>query len=1025
MLGALEVEGEAGPVAVGGFRVRTLLALLALEAGHTVTAERLIDALWPGDPPANAANALQTLVRRLRAALRPAEAVESRPGGYVLAIPADDVDALRFGRLARQDPEAALALWRGPALTGFTSVPHLANVAASLEDERLSAVESLLLRGRTAGLDLLAEVAANPLRERLAALAMRALAADGRQADALALFERTRARLADELGVDPGPDLRAAHLSVLAGEPAHHDPVRQAVPEGNGALPRSNLRRPLTSFIGREDELSQLTGLLGEARMVTIVGPGGAGKTRLATEAALRMTPGWIVELAPVTDPDGVPAAVLDALGLREAVPSLHPDSTWRPDGPLARVAEVLGQHRAVIVLDNCEHLIGTVATLAESLLAGCPGLRVLATSREPLNVPGERLAPIPSLELPPVGGPPELAAGYPAVRLLLDRATNFALDAGNTDAVVSLCRRLDGMPLAIELAAARLRTMTARQLADRLDDRFRLLTGGSRTALPRQQTLRAVVEWSWDLLDGQERTLARRLAVFAGGAGLESVEAVCDATPDVLGALVDKSLVQVAGAHDGAGRYTMLETIRTYALERLSESGEEADYRRRHAVHLMELAERAVPELRTAAQLEHMERLTAERDNWAAALHWAHETGDVEIMLRLCAALTWFWWMGGYHQESAVWATKAMELAGNQPPEGLVRAYAACRFAYGVSLFGELVSDKGAMERLAAEMNELIDAAEREGPVHPLLLISRVVMAAASQQNEYAAELTRRYAESDDPWLAACARMIGPPGGHSEENLEQAAAIFRKLGDRWGLSEALLGLALRRAARGAPTDDLIAEAGSLTFEWVSPMERISTLTRLASLRVQAGDLEGAAADLARCRSMADADTPVFALIQLGLAESGLASARGDLAGARAGFEEMITLVVDAPPVPQFVAAVHEGYGRVLAELGDVGPALEQHRIALGKLGDNPDPPMLSTVLAGFALAEQAAGDAERAAVLFGASAAVEPADQAPATLAGAESARQALGSERFELLYGQGRAMTRAEVYDLIGSTR
>ncbi|MFI6601939.1 BTAD domain-containing putative transcriptional regulator [Nonomuraea sp. NPDC050536] len=1037
MLGALEVEGETGPVAVGGFRVRTLLALLALEAGRTVTAERLIDALWPGEPPANAANALQTLVRRLRAALRPAEVVRSRPGGYVLAVPADDVDALRFGRLARQDPEAALALWRGPALAGLTSVPHLANVAASLEDERLSAVESLLQQGRTAGLDLLAEVAAHPLRERLAALAMRALAADGRQADALALFERTRARLADELGVDPGPDLRDAHLSVLTGELPRHVPVRQAVPEPappeNGALPRSNLRRPLTSFIGREDELAQLTGLLGEARLVTIVGPGGAGKTRLATEAALRMTPGWIVELAPITDPGGLPAAVLDALGLREGLPSLHPDPTRQADGaparvvdgPLARVVDALGHHRAVIVLDNCEHLVDAAATLTESLLADCPGLRVLATSREPLNVPGERLAPIPSLELPPMGVPAELAVGYPAVRLLIDRAANFALDAGNTEAVVSLCRRLDGMPLAIELAAARLRTMTARQLADRLDDRFRLLTGGSRTALPRQQTLRAVVEWSWDLLDGQERTLARRLAVFAGGAGLESVEAVCDATPDVLGALVDKSLVQVAGVHDGGGRYTMLETIRAYALERLSESGEEAEYRRRHAVHLMELAERAVPELRTATQLEWMERLTAERDNWAAALHWAHETGDVEISLRLCAALNWFWWMGGYHQESAAWATRAMELAGNRPPEGLVRAYVACRFAYGVSLFGELVSDKGAMERLAAEMEELVDAAEREGPVHPLLLISRVVMASASGQDEYATELVGRYLESDDPWLAACARMIGPPGGRSEEGLEQAAAAFRKLGDRWGLSEALLGLAFMRAARGAPTDDLIAEAGSLTFEWVSPMERISSLTRLASLRVQAGDLEGAGADLARCRSMADADTPVFALIQLGLAECQLSRVRGDLAGAVAGFEEMIGLLVDAPPVPQFVAAVHTGYGRILAELGDGGQALEQHRIALDKLGDNPDLPMLSAVLAGFALAEQAAGDAERAAVLFGASAAVEPADQAPDTLAGAESARQTLGSERFERLYGRGGAMTREEVYELIGSTR
>ncbi|TMR26439.1 AfsR/SARP family transcriptional regulator, partial [Nonomuraea zeae] len=634
ILGPMEVEGDGGPVAVGGFRLRALLGVLAVDAGRTVTTERLIDALWPDAPPVNAANALQTLVRRLRVALRPHEVVQSRPGGYALAVPADSVDALLFRRLVRTPDgvDRALALWRGRALADLTAVQPLANVAAALEEERLSAVESRAeLRltapdrapARASGpvpagapadppadlaaelpVELLAELAANPLRERLAALAMRALAGSGRQAEALELFERTRRRLARELGVDPGPELRAAHLAVLSGEPRLTRAGDRQAPDGQrldgqrldgqrldgqrldrqgenghgrdgrvrGA--RGNVRPPRTSFIGREAELGRLTDLLARTRIVTLVGPGGAGKTRLATEMALKsdLDDAWLIELAPISDPADVPGAVRDALGLRDERPAYH-----RPEDvkdPVEQVAEALAGRPALLVLDNCEHLVNAAAVLAERLLTECPALRVLATSREPLSLPGEHLAPVPPLEPPPAGANPEQAGGYPSVRLLLDRAAaaspRFTLDDTNVAAVVSLCRRLDGMPLAIELAAARLRTMTPQQLADRIGDRFELLTGGSRTALPRQQTLRAVVEWSWDLLDERERVLARRLAVFAGGATLEAVESVCGSTADVLGALADKSLVQVSPA----GRYSMLETIRAYAAERLEEAG-------------------------------------------------------------------------------------------------------------------------------------------------------------------------------------------------------------------------------------------------------------------------------------------------------------------------------------------------------------------------------------------------------------------------------------------------------------------
>ncbi|MEU1727763.1 BTAD domain-containing putative transcriptional regulator [Nonomuraea sp. NPDC005692] len=1052
ILGPLEVEDDGGPVVVGGLRLRALLAVLALEAGRTVTAERLIDVLWPHEPPANAANALQTLVRRLRAALRPDEVIDSRPGGYALALPAEQVDALAFRRLAGEDADRALALWRGAALADLTSVPYLADAATALEQERLATVEARAERLLAAGrpVELAAEVTAHPLRERLVGLAMRGLAASGRQAEALELFERTRHRLADELGVDPGAELRAAHLAVLSAEPR---PV--AWPRSR---PKGNVRKPRTSFIGREAELGRLTGLLRHDRLVTLVGPGGAGKTRLATEAALRLAteprpeprpepraeaalqpstprtagePGgrraaaaWMVELASVSDPAGVPGAVLDALGLRDDRPGYRPPEAAKD--VVEQVAEALGERPALVVLDNCEHVVTAAAVLVERLLDECPELRVLATSREPLNVPGERLLPLPPLEPPPVGAGPAEAAVYPAVRLLVDRAAaarpSFAVDESNAAAVVALCRRLDGMPLAIELAAARLRTMTPRRLADRLDDRFRLLDGGSRTALPRQQTLRAVVEWSWDLLDERERVLARRLGVFADGATLEAVEEVCGGTADVLGALADKSLVRLSPE----GRYSMLETIRAYALERLAEADETAEYRDRHARHLLDLAERAVPELRTATQVEWIERLAAERDDFAAALRWLIDRRDAGPALRLCGALNWYWWMCGYRRESAVWARQALDLAGDTPPPGLAAAYTSCMFAYGVDVFGTISNDRAAMLELSGRMEELVERAVREGPVHPLLLISRAVMAAAAGQDERAAALIGDYAGSDDLWLSSAALMIGgrmQAGG--ERELERAVEGFRRLGDRWGLSEALLGLADLRAERGASTDDLIAETRSLTSQWVSDDESISTLIRVAQLRLRVDDLDGAGADLAMARSRVGEETSPWTLVLLGLGEAAYQAQRGDLDGSLAIYRDMDGVVAAAPRVPQLTAVYLTSYGRALARAGDLEAALARHRQALDVLGDvSPDRPLLSMTLAGFALAAQAAGDQERAAVLFGGASAVVPQDTSPDTTEGRAAARKALGDELFERRFAEGAALPPAELYSMVGST-
>src|SRR6266536_2527604 len=533
LLGPLEVRSQGRAVDVAGRRLRSLLAVLALQPGQVVAAERLIDLLWEeASPPADPTNALQALVSRLRRALEAASSGEwlaSRPSGYLLAVEPDQVDALRFERLCRDGHEAlaagrhlqaaatlreALDLWRGPPLA-----------------------------------DLAAEMFATANATRLEEL-----------------------RRGEEAILAQDPSLGAAPVAperVAPGPPAL---ARRG---------RSNLREPLTSFVGRKDELARILELLGQHRLVTLTGPGGVGKTRLSVEAARRLGRGldgggqangpgdaapdapdavWLVELAGLADGRLVALSVLGTLGLGER-PRLDSDgpphlAVGAADAP-DRLVAALERHRTLLVLDNCEHLAGPVATLAERLLAACPGVRVLTTSREPLRVPGEVRWPVPALPVPPSGlVRPEELASFAAARLFMERAAaaapGFAVgDGADATAVAEVCRRLDGLPLAIELAAARVGALPPRELAARLDDRFRLLTAGARTALPRQQTLRAVVDWSWELLEAPERAALRRLSVFVDGCTLDAAETVC-AGPDLpavevaeaIARLVDKSLV-------------------------------------------------------------------------------------------------------------------------------------------------------------------------------------------------------------------------------------------------------------------------------------------------------------------------------------------------------------------------------------------------------------------------------------------------------------------------------------------------
>jgi predicted ATPase/DNA-binding SARP family transcriptional activator len=658
MLGPFEVRMDDGVLAdVPGARLRGLLVALALESGHGVPKATLVDWIWGERPPSDAANALQRLVSRLRKAL-PEGLVEGLTDGYRLTVEPDAVDAVRFERLVGQarhdeDPRRvrllreALALWRGEAMqdVGLQDSAAFDAAVTRLEGLRLTAMEDRFDAEISLGhgAELVAEltdlVAVHPVRERLVAALMRALVAAGRNTDALLVYERMREALADALGVDPSPELSALHVALLRGELGRREENR-----------KTNLRAELTSFVGRDADAAAVRELIAEHRLVTLIGPGGSGKTRLATETARSLLGdfpdgAWLVELAAIGAVKGegevggdVAQSTLAALGLRDAMLGGVPNAELTD-----RLIAAIREREALLILDNCEHVIESAAGFAHRVLGECQRLRILATSREPLGITGEALWLVEPLALPEADASSGEIESSPAVQLLRDRAgavrKDLAVDARTLSAMVRVCRALDGMPLAIELAAARLRTMSIDQLAHRLDDRFRLLTGGSRTALPRHKTLRAVVDWSWELLTGAERMVLRRLSVFSGGASLEAAERVCAASTveqgavepeQVLGlltALAEKSLLLTEG--DSAPRYRMIGTIREYAGDRLAEAGESDQARHAHLAYFTELAETAEPHLRRAEQLEWLAALEAEHDNIGSAMRGALAAGE------------------------------------------------------------------------------------------------------------------------------------------------------------------------------------------------------------------------------------------------------------------------------------------------------------------------------------------------------------------------------------------------------------
>ncbi|MFK4245673.1 BTAD domain-containing putative transcriptional regulator [Micromonospora chokoriensis] len=883
-------------IPVGGPRLRALLALLLLDAGRVVSADRLIDGLYGEHPPRGAANALQSQVSRLRQTL-PAEQnpIEFHPAGYRLAVDPEDVDAYRFERRAEAGRRAlaggdwpraatvlreALELWRGPALA---DVPGAPAQAARLDELRLAAIEDRvdadLALGASAALvaELREFVVAHPLRERSRGQLMRALSALGRPAEALAEFEAARSTLAEQLGTDPSAELAAIHLAVLRGE--------------ESASTQRALPSQLTTFVGRDEELKRVGDLLGERRLVTLIGPGGAGKTRLAIEAAGRQD-GEVrfVELAGLADGSDVPQAVLTALGLRDAglrapaEPGRHPTD---------RLVEALAERRLLLVLDNCEHVIADAARLAARLLGACPALRVLATSREPLGLAGEALCPLSGLTVSPPGASARHADDCAAVRLFAQRAADvapdFTITPANVDTVLRICRTLDGLPLAIELAAARLRALTVAEVAARLDDRVRLLSMGSRAASPRHRTLRAVVEWSWDLLDDAERRLARRLTVFAGGATLEAAGQVCglpgDDFVEALTGLVDKSFVEMSG-----GRYRMLETVRAFCAERLADAGEADDQRRAHAAYFLEFAWTASDHLRRAEQLHWLRRLDAERDNLHAALRRATAAGDAADAAGMVAALSFYWWLRGMRGEGARLAADVLGLLGAEAPPGLREEYALC--VYNASLGGS-----GPLDSLGTQRS-VIRSLDRP-PRQPFLLyLSGISAGPPSGGSEHVNELMRelRRLVGSDVWINALgamgsgsAQMWSGRWDQAGTELEIALDGFRRAGDRWGSMITLGALGELAAWRDDPeaAGAHMDQAMRLAEELESVVDQADMLRTRGEIRLRAGDLAAARDDFAAALLLAQrSGAPEFvSAARLGLAQ--VARLSGDLAEAR------------------------------------------------------------------------------------------------------------------------------------------
>ncbi|MEU3449256.1 BTAD domain-containing putative transcriptional regulator [Streptomyces thermolilacinus] len=909
VLGPLAVwDAGERPVKVPEAKVRALLANLLAHGGGPVPADRLIEDLWAGNPPGGSANTLQTKVSQLRRVLGRDQVVRE-PAGYRLLLTGHEVDAARFQELAErarshQEPAVrrrlfadALALWRGPAYADVAEFLFARGEIARLEELRLTVVEEqaevrLTLGEHTALAAELGElVARHPLRERLRMAHMRALYRAGRQGDALQSFQELRSQLSEELGASPGPAISALHEAILRQEP------RLAAPAVTSLSCRTNLPTPLTPLVGRREAVGEVRARLSpgaHTRLVTLTGLGGVGKTRLAIAAARDMAERfadgvWLVELAGLgaaSTPDDIAERVITTLGLCDTA-ATEPDL----DDLVGWLCQAVADKHLLILLDNCEHLVEPVAVLAGAVLSAVPAGHLLVTSQEALGIPGEVVRPVPPLALPERTDP-EAVARSSAVELFVARAAaaapGFVLNADNAASVSAICRRLDGIPLALELVASRLRTLSPAELAASLDDRFAPPDVRLRGLPARQRTLRAMLDWSWQLLAVDERTVLRRLAVHADGCTLPSAEAVCsgpdlaaERVPDLLSRLVDRSLVVRE-----ADRFRLLESVAAYCAERLAEAGEEAAVRARFVRCHTELAERESERLRGPDQRRCLERLDAETVNLRRALDLAVSGHGAGYAVRLVNALTWYWFLRGRLTEARRSLQTALAADGEAAPAALVTARAwltgielrtSSAAAASVPAGGDPtagIDDPVLRARLQWFVGTGLTGHGRRRDGVRLVEASLAGARAAGD----------RWGEA-----AALVELAGQAPERGECHAELGAALFQEVGDRWGQLRATRSLALTAEHDGdhARTERLHREGLVVAEElglWTEVVEALTWLGRTAL----AGGHAGRAAELYERALSVSAERAysrgeVRAEIGLGLA----ARLRGDRNAAR------------------------------------------------------------------------------------------------------------------------------------------
>jgi predicted ATPase/DNA-binding SARP family transcriptional activator len=1010
LLGPIALVDDGRGVSVSGEKQRTLLALLALTPGEPLSVDALVDELWADAAPAEPTNALQARVSAVRKVVG-AERIRSTAAGYVLDVPADDVDACRFeqlveaGRDALDDGDHAVAaarldeaigLWSGDvALAGVPREGRLQLAAERLEDLLASAHEArvdadlALGRHERATTELRTLVARYPLRERMREQLMLALYRGGRQADALAAYQEARQTFIDELGLDPGPT-----LSALEGAILRHDPSLLPGPAARPTIPR-----PLTSFVGRTVELDGITAALADDRLVTVVGPGGVGKTRLATEVALRSeVASWWVALDGVDDSGGVLPAIAVALGVGE-----EQLEAW------------IGRQRMLLVLDNCEQVVGAVASVVENLLGRTSNLRVLATSREVLGIGGERVWALEGLSL------------EEATALFEARAPATVGDS----ALPSLCAELDGLPLAIELAAARTNVLPTAEIASRLSDRFSVLSQGGRNAVPRHQTLRALVDWSYELLFEDERLALAALSVFRNRFTIDDAEAVCSAVGlergdvvDVVGRLATKSLV-----HADRGSLGMLVTIRDYGAERLDGFGLASDARRAHALRLVDIAVALGSSLMSADQLAAIDLLATRDDDLLAALDWCETAGEHDAAVALTAALGWYWYVRG------MWwaARRRLDSVLAQPSSEPI--------ARGISLgwlsHFALVTDADVDVAFAAARDQHACGEEAGDDVLKAradvqLMRAHVIAGDVPAMAEPLEEATQLLVGHDEPfWTGMCryfASVAALSAGRVEEAeplIAEAVACFRRSGERWSLFNALLYggtvLELRGRLDDAATwyGESLVHVGALRFRSAEARARV----RLASVSEALGDAETAAQVCGQCIDIAHefGDGTLLATTRVVLAR--VARARGDLAEAAALTDE----VLRAPEIRQrdlLTIALNER-GFVLALAGRHKDAMELHRDVLSHATSTADVRFVATALEGVAGCLRDA-HATRAARLLGAAETVRggpvPGVGADRTYvdAVAAQARAALGDQPYDDAFEAGRQLSAADAIEL-----